>query len=573
MRLSNLAITSAPLEVSGGPRPLPRGSPEDPPAGGFPEEIMKIALAQIRSIVGNLQANVEKIVTTAKKGAEMGGEIVLFPELSLIGSPPHDLLRQSTLIEKSLAALNEAARQIPQVAVVVGFADQNPLPEGRPLYNSAALLEGGEIQHIVYKSHVPRFEWFDQTRYFEPSLSVPVIKFRGVRLAILIGEDVWTDSVSGIPLGFARSLPGEIAKKKVDVILCPAAWPYAPGGDRKRVEIVRAQVAKNKIPIVVCNAVGGSDEWVFDGASFGVSSSGEPAARARAFEEDLILFDTKYGAGDVREELPELDQTHRALVRGIRDYADGAGFRRAVVPVLGDMSSAAVACLAVEALGKDHVTLVSLPAADSAPDLAADSQKLAASLGTPFVQMNLEPAADALIGIIHGAGTGERGASDRNLRSRMRAAVVTALGKKLGAIPLSSLTRSELMTGIHARNGEAEAGVAPLGDLPRSLVATLAKECLNRDREVIPESILRRRSFPEPAALPEPEVTDRILDLILEGMSAEQIAGAGFDRAAVDKICSRVAATEYKRVGRPPILRIGTPFWKTGRRMPLNQGR
>lgn len=498
---------------------------------------MKIALAQINPTVGDIAGNSEKIVSFARKAKELGADLVVFPEMAITGYPPESLLHRSSFVDANVAALGEIARKVPEIASVVGYVDRNPLEEGRPLYDAAAILQNGEIQYVYYKTIIPRYAFFDQQYFFEPAVGVSPVKFSDKKIAVTIAEDLWTDDIWGRRHGFNRDLLQDIAKKKVEVVINIAASPYFAGFDRARLDSLKKQAVKHKVPVITCNQVGGNGELVFDGSSCAISATGEIIARARSFEEDLILVDLVYGAGDIHEEdRSEAELVYRALVHGVRDFACKTGRRSAVVDMAGGVDGAVVACLAAEALGKENVT-----ALITSPD--PEAQALASQLG-------LKTETLALQSVVSGLAAALR-VSEGEAEARLRSVALSVVAQEWNALGLSAVDRSQLMVGAVAGGG-----YVPLGDVPRTLVYRIAREVINKEGPVIPETILNR---PEKSAPPLPE--SGVLDQIIKGYvdesrSVDEIAAGGVDRATVERVAVLIEQTEAVRRQAPPIPRV-----------------
>lgn len=498
---------------------------------------MKVAVAQINPTIGDIEGNAEKIVQYANKAKEMGSDLVVFPEMALTGYPPADLLLRPSFVEKTVATLNEIGRRTTAIPCIVGFVDKNPLPEGKPLYNAAAIIEEGQIQYITYKSHLPRYDHFDQSRYFEPAVGISPTKFKDKRIAITIGEDLWDDESSGLAMGFPKALLGDIQKKKVELVINLIASPYAVGLDHKRVEILKKQATTYKVPIVMCNQVGGNDDLVFDGSSVGVSAAGEVIARGKAFQEDLIFIDLVYGAGDIHEEdRPTNELVYRAVVQGIRDFASKCGYSKAAFLLNGTLDSAVVAAAAAEALGKDNVIATAISG-------DADARQVASTLGIKVENP------DATLASLLGKGEPE-------LQSRLNAAVLVGAAAKSNALPLSTVNRTDLYL-----TGDGSVGLAPLGDVPRSMLQAIAQEVINRERGVIPASLLKGDTAAADQAIQQ---------LIDEGKPADEVATAGPE---AQKILQRIEAAEFKRRQGPLTLRVVSNSLRPARRIPIGRKR
>ncbi|HUR38923.1 MAG TPA: nitrilase-related carbon-nitrogen hydrolase, partial [Planctomycetota bacterium] len=258
---------------------------------------MKIAAAQINPTIGDIQGNVDKILQYIGRAKELGAQLVVFPELCLTGYPPRDLLDRPAFIEQNIAALGDLAAKVKDISALVGFVEKNLSAEGKPLYNAVALLEGGEIAYVTFKSLLPTYDVFDESRYFEPAAGTAPLKIGSTKIALTICEDIWTDEMCG-PRKYAKDPLAEMAKKKFNLILNMSASPWSIGKDGMREELMKKQAKAYNCPVICVNQVGGNDELIFDGNSFAVDAAGNVLAHAKPFEEDIIMIDLDYGAGD-----------------------------------------------------------------------------------------------------------------------------------------------------------------------------------------------------------------------------------------------------------------------------------
>ncbi|HEV3026853.1 MAG TPA: NAD+ synthase, partial [Planctomycetota bacterium] len=539
---------------------------------------MKIAAAQINPTIGDISGNVEKILQYINRAKELGAGLVIFPELCLTGYPPRDLLERSSFIEQNINALGELAPKVKDISALVGFVEKNLSAEGKPLYNAAALLEGGEIAYVTFKSLLPTYDVFDESRYFEPAAGTAPLKIGGQKIALTICEDIWTDEMCG-PRKYAKDPLAEMAKKKFQLILNMSASPWSIGKDTLREELMKKQAKTYNCPVICVNQVGGNDELVFDGNSLAVDGSGNVIAHAKPFEEDIILVDLDYGAGDQHNlKLTDADATYRALVLGTRDYAHKCGFKKAVVGLSGGIDSALVAVIAAEALGHDNVLGVSLPSQFTSDASKKDAQSLAQHVGIDFKTIPIQPIFDSFAAEIGKVISGRPGdLSEQNLQSRIRGTVLMSISNKQGHLLLSTGNKSELATGYTTLYGDMAGGLDVLADVPKTLVYRIAKEVVNSGRELIPANTIQRPPSAElrhnqrdSDDLPEYDVLDPILKLYIEEMkSPEDIVAAGHAKDAVDKVVALVEKSEYKRRQTPVGLRVTSKAFGTGRRLPI----
>src|SRR5437762_1485251 len=386
---------------------------------------MKIAAAQINPTIGDISGNVDKILQYIGRARELGAQLVVFPELSLTGYPPRDLLERSHFIEQNINALGELAPKVKDISALVGFVEKNLSPEGKPLYNAAALLEGGEIAYVSFKSLLPTYDVFDESRYFEPAAGAAPLKIGSQKIALTICEDIWTDEMCG-PRKYAKDPLAEMAKKKFQLILNMSASPWNIGKDGLREELMKKQAKTYNCPAICVNQVGGNDELVFDGNSLAVDAAAHVIAHAKPFEEDIILIDLDYGAGDQHGvKLSDSDAVYRALVLGTRDYAHKCGFKKAVVGLSGGIDSALVAAIAAEALGPDHVLGVSLPSMYSTDHSKADAERLARNLGIEYKSISIQPIFDRYMDEFNKLFVGlPADTTEQNIQARIRGGVL-----------------------------------------------------------------------------------------------------------------------------------------------------
>jgi NAD+ synthase (glutamine-hydrolysing) len=539
---------------------------------------MKIAAAQINPTVGDIAGNVEKILQYIGRAKELGAQLVVFPELCLTGYPPRDLLERSSFIEQNNNALNDLAPKVKGIAALVGFVEKNTTGEGKPLYNAAALLDNGDIAYISFKTLLPTYDVFDETRYFEPASGSAPIKVGGQKIALTICEDIWTDAMCG-PKKYAKDPLAEMAKKKFQLIVNMSASPWSIGKDALRNDLMKAQAKLYNVPVICVNQVGGNDELIFDGNSIAVDPAGNVLAQAKPFEEDIILIDLDYGAGDQHGvKLSDADAAYRALVLGTRDYAHKCGFKKAVVGLSGGIDSALVAAIATEALGHDNVLGVSLPSMYSTDHSKTDAEKLARNLGIEYKSIPIQPVFDKYMDEFGKLFVGlPADMTEQNIQARIRGNILMAISNKMKHLLLSTGNKSEIATGYNTLYGDMCGGLAVISDVPKTMVYALAKEAANRDRELIPANTLSkppsaelRHNQRDTDDLPDYAALDPILKLYVEeGKSPEEIVAAGHAKEMVDRTVRLVEKSEFKRRQAPVGLRVTTKAFGTGRRFPI----
>jgi len=545
---------------------------------------MRIAAAQINPLVGDLAGNSAKIIECIERSRQADVELVIFPELSIIGYPPKDFLLKPRFIRDNVEALHRIAEACTGLAALVGFAQQSELPRGRTLRNSAALCQDGRVLSIHHKSLLPTYDVFDEHRYFEPgpevSLATLMRDHRPTTLGVSICEDLWNvEEVLGRRLYHADPIT-QLAEAGAHVLINISASPFTVEKHEIRTRLFAAQAEKAGRPLIFVNQVGGNDELVFDGASMVIDGNGKVIAQAKAFEEDLLIVDLDAPATGRVEPYPEqVARVHDALVLGTRDYVLKCGFTEAVIGLSGGIDSAVTAVIATAALGARAVHGVAMPSRYSSEGSLTDASAVADNLGIDFRTIP--------IGEIH--ATFEKGLADHfadrppdlaeeNIQARIRGSLLMALSNKFGWLVLATGNKSELSVGYCTLYGDMCGGLAVIGDVPKMMVYALADH-INRQAggEVIPNKTITKPPSAElrpdqtdQDALPPYELLDRILQRYVEQeQSLDEIVEAGFDAHRVADVIRMVDRNEYKRKQAAPALKITGRAFGTGRRMPI----
>lgn len=541
---------------------------------------MKLALVQTNPTIGDIDGNTRRVLEGLRAAAGAGAELAVFPEQTLIGYPAKDLLLRREIVASNLQALERVADAATSVAALVGYADRNDRPYGRPLYNAAALVAGGRVRTRWCKRLLPTYDVFDEVRYFEPGGPQPVVTIGGRRLGVTICEDLWShEEMLGQPL-YAGDPLADLVAAGANVILNIAASPYFLGKHDLRVELLAAHARRHGVPILFVNQVGGNDELVFDGFSSVVAPDGELVGLARGFDEDLLIVDLDDLPATRREPAAVgAANLHDALVLGLRDYLRKCGFRSAVVGLSGGIDSAVVAALAVAALGPQQVLGVAMPSRFSQPASLADARALAGNLGIDFRVIEIEPLHAAFERSLapHFAGR-PADVAEENVQARVRGVLLMALSNKFGHLLLTTGNKSELAVGYCTLYGDMAGGLAVISDVPKTMVYQLAAHINARaGREIIPARSLTRAPTAElrpnqtdQDSLPPYDVLDAIVDryeVRLE--SAEQIVAAGFDPRVVHDVLRLVHTSEYKRRQAAPGLKVTSRAFGFGRRVPI----
>ena len=546
---------------------------------------MRIALCQINTTVGDLAGNVERVLRDARRAAEAGADLAVFPELCVTGYPPQDLLDRPAFLDDVDTAVRHLAEAAPEgLGMIVGAPVRNDTPVGKRLFNAALLLDGGRVTGEVAKTLLPTYDVFDEYRYFEPALERRVLTFGGLRLGVHVCEDMWNNEEKAPYHLYAANPIDELAAQGLDLFVNISASPYAVGKPAERRQIISESCREHGVPFVYVNQVGANTELIFDGGSQVQSASGEVLWHPPLFEEAFTVWDTEAEGTPVA--VPEAGTTaevHDALVLGIRDYVRKTGegvFEKALVGLSGGIDSAVTCALAAEALGPDRVVGVTMPSAYSSSGSVADSEALAENLGIAFYEVPIRPAVDAFEDMLAPLFEGtEAGVAEENVQARSRGLTLMAISNKFGYLLLTTGNKSEMAVGYATLYGDMSGGLAVLSDVFKLEVYRLAEYVNARTgREVIPRNTITK----PPSAELKPGQVDQDslppydeLDAILEGyvedhLDAAAIAEAtGSDRALVERIVRMVDRNEYKRRQAAPGLRVTGKAFGVGRRLPI----
>ena len=539
---------------------------------------MKIALVQINTTVGALRDNVAAMKEAAGRARKLGAELAVFHEMAVTGYPPKDLLEKGWFVEDNVGAVEALAGASKDIAMVVGYVDRNPASTGKRLFNSAALLAGGRVVSRHHKSLLPTYDVFDEGRYFEPAGAVTPARVGGRALGVTICEDIWNDKDFFNTALYHDDPVAELVGAGAEAIVSINASPYSIGKRALKLDMLRAIATKHKRPVVYVNQVGGNDGLIFDGASLVVNAAGKVAAQAKEFEEDIVLFDTESGAGDVREvERDDVPRVLKTLALGVRDYVGKCGFSDVVIGLSGGVDSALTAVIAVEALGAERVHGVGMPSAYTSRGSVEDAEALARNLG---IENKVIPIKRVTAAYLETLAEEFRGlpadVTEENLQARARGNLLMALSNKHGWLVLNTGNKSEVSVGYCTLYGDMVGGLGVIGDVPKTMVYELARY-VNRDGEVIPESTITKAPSAElrpdqkdTDSLPEYDALDPVLRAYVEeGRGVEEIVAAGHDRGLVERVIGMVDRNEYKRQQAAPVLRVTSKAFGFGRRMPI----
>ncbi|MBM3321874.1 NAD+ synthase [candidate division WOR-3 bacterium] len=542
---------------------------------------MRIALAQLNPIVGDLAGNIVRVQKTLARVAPNRPDLVVFPELFLVGYPPRDLISRRWFVEKAEAALArviELSRQFPDTGVVVGAAVRNRSRSGKGLDNAAVLVAGGRELHRQAKTLLPSYDVFDEARYFDPAAYSSTVEFRGERLGLTICEDAWNVPELLGRRAYDRDPVAELAGQGATLLINISASPFTVGKESLRYRLLSGHCCRHGVPLVFVNQVGANDELVFDGRSMALDRSGLAIDVLPGFDEAVTMTDTAAHGSDGRfqpQELPE--SVHDALVLGIRDYVRKCGFATVVLGLSGGIDSAVVCSLAVAALGKENVLGVTMPSEYSSQGSVTDSRELAGNLGVRLTEVPIAPVCRQYLVALKDEFRGlAPDVAEENLQARVRGNILMAISNKHGHLVLSTGNKSELAVGYCTLYGDMSGGLCVLADVPKTMVYQLARH-INRKGEVIPRAIIDK----PPSAELRPNQTDQdtlppydVLDEIIrryvdEGESPDQIEAAGFRTETVRWVVRAVNSSEYKRRQAAPGIRVTSRAFGIGWRMPV----
>jgi NAD+ synthase (glutamine-hydrolysing) len=540
---------------------------------------VKIALGQINPTVGDFSGNSAKIIAFAQRARSAGAGLVLFPELSVCGYPPRDLVERVSFVQHNREAAEHIASETRGIAVICGLVTPAQAETGKSVMNSAALLMDGAIKFVQSKMLLPTYDVFDELRNFAPARSQVLFPFCGKQVALTICEDAWNDKHFW-PRRLYNVDPVEsLVKAGGNFVLNISASPFWARKRDLRREMLATIARTDRVPVAFVNQVGGNDSLVFDGASMAFDRDGNVIAQGKSFEEDLVFFDSDSLTGEIHEQIEgEEANVYAALVLGTRDYIRKCGFKQAIIGLSGGIDSALTATIAVDAIGPENVIGVGMPGPYSSEGSISDAQELAANLGIRFELLRITEIFDGFKDTLKDVFRGRaEDATEENIQSRIRGSLLMALSNKLGALVLSTGNKSELGVGYCTLYGDMAGGLAVINDVPKTLVYRLSHYANSR-KAVIPRATLEKPPSAELRAgqkdsdsLAPYEVLDAILeDYVEDAHSAEQIAREhGFDLDLVKSVIRMVERNEYKRQQAAPGIKISPKAFGYGRRFPI----
>ena len=540
---------------------------------------MKIALGQINPTVGDFSGNAAKIIDFSRRAQAQGAGLILFPELSVCGYPPRDLVERPSFVARNKESVDRIAAETRGIAVICGLVTPAHMETGKSVMNSAALLMDGKVAFIQSKMLLPTYDVFDEMRNFAPARAQELFPFCGKRMALTICEDAWNDKQFWPRRLYTVDPIESLVQAGGNFILNISASPFWIGKRELRRDMLASIARQHKAPVVMVNQIGGNDSLVFDGSSLVLNREGEVIAQGRSFEEDLIFFDPDALTGEMHEQIAgDEASAYSALVLGTHDYMQKCGFQKAIVGLSGGIDSALTAVIAADAVGPENVIGVGMPGPYSSQGSIDDARALANNLGIRFELLSIIPAYEAYRQTLQPVFAGRKeDVTEENIQSRARGALLMALSNKFGAIVLSTGNKSELGVGYCTLYGDMVGGLAVISDVPKTLVYRLS-EYVNSRRAVIPKATLEKPPSAElrpdqkdTDSLPPYEILDAVLeDYVEDGHSADQIArDRGFEIETVRRVVRMVDRSEYKRQQAAPGIKISPKAFGYGRRFPI----
>lgn len=539
---------------------------------------MKIALIQTNPLIGAFASNAQSLKGWLSKARQAGCDLAVFPELSLCGYPPQDLLERPSFIQAHDQALSDFIQDLEGITCIVGALEQRN-EAGKPLYNSAFVVEKGRRLAWARKQLLPTYDVFDETRYFEPGSNATVFSFQDQCFGLTICEDIWWNEHR-----YAVNPLKDIVLKTVapDCLINISASPYHYGKLAERLDVFSRLCRQNSVPLLYVNQVGGQDSLIFDGHSMVIDRNGHLVQVASGFEEDMLIVEidgwNKAASPPVLTDT--IDHVESALVLGVRDYLHKTGFTKAVLGLSGGIDSAVTAVVACKALGPENVLCVAMPSPYTSQHSVDDARQLAQNLGCDFEVISIAETMQVYEAALSPYFTGlAEDATEQNIQARIRGNILMAFSNKFGRILLSTGNKSEMAVGYCTLYGDMSGGLAVIADVPKTMVYELALS-INQKHPTIPERIITR----PPTAELKPDQCDQddlppypVLDAVLhayleEHKCIEEIAAQGIDPALVRDIVRRIRINEYKRKQAPLGIKVTTKAFGSGRRYPIVHG-
>jgi NAD+ synthase (glutamine-hydrolysing) len=540
---------------------------------------VKIALGQINPIIGDFAGNSAQIIDYALRAKSQGAGLILFPELSVCGYPPRDLVERASFVSHNREAAERIAAETQGIAVICGLVTPAHAETGKSVMNSAALLLDGRIKFVQSKMLLPTYDVFDEMRNFAPARSQVLFPFCGKQMALTICEDAWNDKHFWNRQLYSVDPVEALVRAGGNFVLNISASPFWAGKRELRRDMLATIARNDRVPVVFVNQVGGNDSLVFDGSSLVFDREGNVIAQGKSFEEDLVLFDSDALTGEMHTQIEgEEASIYAALVLGTRDYVRKCGFQQVIIGLSGGIDSALTAVIAADAIGPENVIGIGMPGPYSSKGSVSDARDLAKNLGIRFEILKITGIFEEYKSTLRDVFKGyPEDVTEENIQSRIRGSLLMALSNKFGALVLSTGNKSEMAVGYCTLYGDMAGGLAVINDVPKTLIYRLSRYA-NSSKPVIPQATLEKPPSAElrldqkdTDTLPAYEVLDAILeDYVEDSRSAEEIARShGFDLALVKDVIRMVERNEYKRQQAAPGIKISPKAFGYGRRFPI----
>ncbi|MCH7723202.1 MAG: NAD+ synthase [Bacteroidetes bacterium] len=542
---------------------------------------MKIALCQLNSIIGNLDFNKDKILNGYQKGVEAGADLVICPELSLVGYPPRDLVEKSEFREAVKDQILEIAKVTNDIGLIFGAITEDDDLIGTNIHNSAILCYEGKVQFIQNKSLIPNYDVFDEMRYYEPAKSVDVFEFKGEKLGISVCEDIWNDEDYWYRRRYSEDPIKKMIVKGATLLINISASPYSYGKREQRREMLSLVCKKDNIPLAYVCCAGAQTDLIFDGASMCFDEKGNLIELGKSYEEDFFIYDTTIKKSlNIKTEGTFEQEVLSSLIYGVKEYFEKLKFKKAIVGLSGGLDSALVTFIAVKALGNKNVHVVMMPSKYSSKGSVTDSEKLIGNLNISENNISIQPAVDKVIELLVPSFKNNlNGLTEENLQARIRGVYLMAFANNDNYLLLSTGNKSEMAVGYCTLYGDMNGGLAVLADVYKTDVYRIANY-INRNKEIIPNEIILKKPSAELKPnqtdqdfLPPYELLDKILRMYLEeNKEFSQITSAIGEEEIVKKMLRLVDINEFKRYQAPPAIKVSRKAFGYGRRFPIVQG-
>ncbi|MBN1906415.1 MAG: NAD+ synthase [Deltaproteobacteria bacterium] len=539
---------------------------------------MKISINQINPIIGDFEHNLSLVSEAVRKASLSGCDLAVFPELTLMGYPPKDLLEKPAFIKRNLEYLEKISKESLSIGIICGFVDINKSEKGKPLINGVAFLQNGKIIYTGGKKLLPSYDVFDETRYFEPAEHSLYFVLNGIRIGVTICEDIWNVGDIENLHRYSVDPVEELAQKGIDILINISASPYTIKKPSLRMKVLEKIASKYGLPIIYCNQVGGNDDLVFDGSSMVVDKTGRPVLRGNEFHADTLMWESDADYQSLPAPWTEEEKSIiNCLTLGTRDYVTKCGFKKVLVGLSGGLDSSLVAYIAMKALGPENVTGISMPSPYTSELSKKCAKVLAKNLGIHFDEIPIADIFDSYKTALSPAFKGlKENETEENLQARIRGSLLMAMSNKFNALLLTTGNKSETATGYCTLYGDMCGALAVISDVPKTICYRVAA-FINREKEIIPQEIIDRPPSAElrpnqtdQDSLPPYDMLDQLIEAIVEkNLSFEEIIEQGYDPAITKDTFRRIVINEYKRRQASPGLKVTSKAFGYGRRYPI----